>query len=121
MVLLIETLIFTGAISLAIAMHKIFRGCKTEDSQRIVVQQPSPVRRRRRKRRNSNEPLITKIQRGEQKIFDSNEVTECVICLDYLDKGDDIRVLKCGHVFHDGCIEEWFMKEVTCPICRDEN
>jgi hypothetical protein len=26
--------------------------------------------------------------------------------------------LACGHVFHYLCIEEWALKENTCPMCR---
>lgn len=26
--------------------------------------------------------------------------------------------LKCGHVFHRQCLQEWIQKKMTCPICR---
>jgi predicted amidophosphoribosyltransferase len=26
--------------------------------------------------------------------------------------------LHCGHMFCDGCIEEWLRREHTCPLCR---
>ena len=26
--------------------------------------------------------------------------------------------LKCGHVFHRACLQEWLQKNLTCPICR---
>lgn len=26
--------------------------------------------------------------------------------------------LKCGHVFHRACLQEWLQKNMTCPICR---
>ena len=42
----------------------------------------------------------------------------CCICLD--DNDDNIKTLLCSHKYHKACIEEWFTKEETCPLCRDE-
>jgi len=42
---------------------------------------------------------------------------ECVICRDaYV---TPIK-LECNHIFCEDCIEEWFKREKTCPICRHE-
>ena len=42
----------------------------------------------------------------------------CSICLD--ESKENIKTLLCGHEFHQTCIEEWFKREETCPLCRDE-
>ena len=51
---------------------------------------------------------------------------ECSICLADMDPNAigefQIRKLKCGHNFHDKCIQRWFA-EITiesnkCPLCR---
>ena len=59
----------------------------------------------------------------------------CPICLEPLaetdpeDPSEDITEeltkephtaikLKCGHVFHRACLQEWLQKNLTCPICR---
>ena len=42
----------------------------------------------------------------------------CCICLD--DTKKNIKTLLCRHKYHKECIEEWFTKEETCPLCRDE-
>ncbi|XP_020113624.1 E3 ubiquitin-protein ligase RING1-like [Ananas comosus] len=43
----------------------------------------------------------------------------CPICLDKL-FGEELAVewLPCAHSFHHGCIDSWFERAWTCPICR---
>lgn len=53
---------------------------------------------------------------------------ECSICLNDTQfthnlrkpKGCNDTCLKCNHVFHRICIKKWFLKNDTCPICRQE-
>ena len=48
---------------------------------------------------------------------------ECSICLDNIDL-DDIHELKCGHIFHKECINNWFKQDSiykSCPYCRAIN
>ena len=40
---------------------------------------------------------------------------ECPIC--YEEIGEGVQ-LKCKHGFHEECIQTWFMKKTTCPMCR---
>ena len=46
----------------------------------------------------------------------------CTICLSALvdgqSDGEAIRTLRCGHRFHEGCIEEWLPRQALCPCCR---
>lgn len=40
---------------------------------------------------------------------------KCTICL------DDCEVavrMKCGHIFHEICIDTWLEENTTCPLCR---
>nr|KYP60292.1 RING-H2 finger protein ATL2L [Cajanus cajan] len=50
----------------------------------------------------------------------SDEHVDCAVCLHTICEADgDIRVLRCEHVFHKGCLETWFgFKNATCPLCR---
>jgi len=41
---------------------------------------------------------------------------DCMICLQRMRHG---TILSCSHKFHKGCINTWFKKKDTCPICRD--
>lgn len=55
----------------------------------------------------------------------SNEIKNfndaCSICkMDYLPT-DEIRHIKCNHVFHKECIDPWLLNEnYKCPVCREE-
>ena len=46
----------------------------------------------------------------------SNET--CSICLESFAKNEKISLLSCNHTFHKQCITEWFKKDTSCPICR---
>ncbi|XP_038076781.1 titin homolog isoform X2 [Patiria miniata] len=61
-------------------------------------------------------PTLQAIQRAVP-----NQGTDmCVICQEDMNsKSGDVRMLDCGHLFHDECISIWYnTRERTCPICR---
>ena len=31
-----------------------------------------------------------------------------------------VRLLRCGHLFHTECIDEWFERSYRCPCCKAE-
>ena len=44
----------------------------------------------------------------------------CLICIENYKCNELKRTLpKCKHYFHKKCIDKWFKKNATCPICRD--
>ena len=46
-------------------------------------------------------------------------VISCSICLNDLNfSNQNISVLKCGHLFHHDCLQEWIRTSKTCPECR---
>ena len=48
-------------------------------------------------------------------------VNECSICLEPYKQGDDIILLKCGHLFHEECIKTWITPDnQSCPYCRTD-
>lgn len=41
------------------------------------------------------------------------------ICLEAVSRTQTIHELKCRHVFHDVCLERWFLEcHFTCPMCH---
>jgi hypothetical protein len=54
--------------------------------------------------------------KGDDPLIKSNDT--CSICLDKYREGLYKRTLVCNHSFHKKCVDKWFKKEQTCPICR---
>ena len=48
----------------------------------------------------------------------SSSENTCSVCLDDFQMQTTCRRLYCGHVFHCGCIEEWFKTHQKCPNCN---
>lgn len=45
---------------------------------------------------------------------------DCVFCLSRIDDGEEVRELRCRHVFHRECLDSWLLRpRATCPLCRD--
>jgi hypothetical protein len=44
---------------------------------------------------------------GGKKYFSKDE---CAICMDSFQRGEVVRILPCGHVFHKEECDEWLMK-----------
>ncbi|KAL4554821.1 hypothetical protein LXL04_037427 [Taraxacum kok-saghyz] len=45
--------------------------------------------------------------------------TNCAICLQDFENEEEGRELpNCGHGFHLDCIDEWLIRQGSCPICR---
>lgn len=47
--------------------------------------------------------------------------SECSICLNKIDKDEDIYNISCNHTFHASCLYTWMehsKDDPTCPLCR---
>ncbi len=50
-----------------------------------------------------------------------NHYEKCTICRCEYDETDNVRILKCSHLFHPECIDIWLLNNsYKCPICRSE-
>lgn len=44
----------------------------------------------------------------------------CSICFEDFKKDDNVKMLKCNHIYHPKCIDFWLGKEKKCPFCKEE-
>lgn len=52
---------------------------------------------------------------------EGEEKEECAVCITEFVNGQIGRILPiCGHKFHIECVDTWFRKHSTCPICRTD-
>jgi len=54
---------------------------------------------------------------------DKEHCKECYICLENIEKGQNIIILNCNknHFFHSKCIRQWLRQNISCPLCRQQN
>lgn len=44
---------------------------------------------------------------------------DSAICLEVIVDLDDVPRLKCKHVFHESCLDNWFQRHHNnCPLCK---
>ena len=60
---------------------------------------------------------VLSIKKGQIRII---KITKYVICMEDIEIGRNVMRLDCDghHTFCQVCIEGWFSKHNTCPICR---
>lgn len=42
----------------------------------------------------------------------------CMICMEQFAQNEELRSLRCLHIFHTRCIDNWLVKTAVCPLCR---
>ncbi|KAK5969314.1 RING-type domain-containing protein [Trichostrongylus colubriformis] len=47
-----------------------------------------------------------------------NEIERCTVCLCEFETGEEVRNLRCTHIFHVNCIDKWLVYNKKCPVCR---
>lgn len=48
------------------------------------------------------------------------DVQACSVCLQEFDLDVVVRRTVCHHVFHKECLDEWCLKNLSCPMCRTD-
>ena len=43
---------------------------------------------------------------------------ECAVCFESIKRLQTYRQLECSHYFHKQCIDQWFQRKLSCPMCR---
>ncbi|KAK4112144.1 hypothetical protein N656DRAFT_798492 [Canariomyces notabilis] len=57
-------------------------------------------------------------KRVDDQMLGPDGKAECTICIDEINKGDEVVVLPCKHWYHGECVVLWLKEHNTCPICR---
>jgi len=50
----------------------------------------------------------------------SSSGSGCAICLSCFVQEEALRILPCGHCFHQDCVDQWLLKTCVCPLCRSD-
>ena len=87
---------------------------------------PRPYRRGERLLNINRSPPVelNKVNDWSTCIDDIEEEVICGICLDSIQvfsiqlKDDAIKIPRCGHRFHKGCIKKWLEQKPCCPYCN---
>lgn len=62
--------------------------------------------------------LETVNRTSELEVYYGTKKEHCTICCDNINYSQIVRKLKCGHIFHYKCIDEWLETNTKCPNCR---
>jgi hypothetical protein len=54
-----------------------------------------------------------------EKLRTATADNQCAVCLGDYQKDEVLRQLPvCSHIFHKDCVDEWLVKNSSCPLCR---
>lgn len=63
-------------------------------------------------------PMVNYCRKMSEGKDHNDSCVKCLVCqFDYQEK-DCLRILPCGHYFHQECVDEWLLAKDICPYCR---
>jgi len=65
-----------------------------------------------------NSPEAIELVAPVAQVSDTDLSDKCSICIDDIERLQLWRKLDCSHVFHKKCIDTWFQRKLSCPLCR---
>lgn len=69
--------------------------------------------------KNNNERGLIHKNLFENSTISTSQIKEfCIVCQDNINVNDIIRTLGCFHRFHVNCVDEWFIEQSICPLCK---
>ncbi|XP_020686643.1 uncharacterized protein LOC110102593 isoform X3 [Dendrobium catenatum] len=61
---------------------------------------------------------LTKTMYCSTRALEDQLESSCSICLEEYRDEDNLGMMKCLHVYHFDCINDWLSKKNACPICK---
>jgi len=101
-----------------------FNFCRAVKNHNLYIEyQRNQIELNNQNNQSNNTPNYTIIQNKIIKIKENKYILEeseeiCSICLETYKKNDIMNILKCGHKYHDKCIDGWIETSHNCPLCR---
>jgi len=88
-------------------------------AMRVRAQRSIYVIRRHAQQNLKERKAKQKVAQLPTRLLKINEPSsECTICLEEKKFPSKVKVLQCGHEYHDPCITPWLVSHGTCPLCK---
>lgn len=90
-------------------LHSVLQMVRQQEERRTAGAQDETI-----------EALPTRVFEGSSAAdgVRSGEDTNCQICMENFEEGDELRTLPCFHLFHSHCVDQWLKVNSICPTCR---
>ena len=56
------------------------------------------------------------LKHDDDRDVDDDKVS-CRICMEEYKHNEELKTLKCFHMFHAECIDRWLLRKTSCPLC----
>uniref|UniRef100_A0AC35U6D0 RING-type domain-containing protein n=1 Tax=Rhabditophanes sp. KR3021 TaxID=114890 RepID=A0AC35U6D0_9BILA len=86
-------------------------------SQAAAEQEQLEKELREQKRRARITGLLEQIPIEKYDILKMPNCDECTICMFEFESNMNVRVLPCKHTYHVECIDDWLLRNFSCPMC----
>jgi hypothetical protein len=115
--LVIALCVIVGATGIIIFIACITRRLGHNITFSTVMEGPR-VRRARRQRVVGNYMLETfPVVKYGARLQLEDKPRECSVCTENFSESEDVRVLPCGHIYHQHCVDPWLLDFAgTCPL-----
>jgi RING-finger-containing ubiquitin ligase len=63
-------------------------------------------------------PVVDFCHQMSQGKDENDSCVKCLVCQFEYQEKERVRILPCGHYFHQGCVDQWLLAKDFCPYCR---
>lgn len=63
-------------------------------------------------------PMVKFCSQMSQGKDENDSCVKCLVCQFEYQEKESVRILPCGHYFHQECIDQWLLAKDFCPYCR---